>query len=68
MATDEDGKYIKALLMCALEGKESGSAILILNRAGFSNPEIAELVGMNAGAVQMRIQRAKASKKKGRTK
>lgn len=58
-----DTKYLKALLACALNQQEEGKSISLLNRAGFSNGEIAELVGMKPGAVQKRIERAKQANK-----
>lgn len=54
-----DTKYLKALLACALNQQEEGQSILMLNRAGLSNAEIAELLGMKRAAVQKRIERAK---------
>lgn len=68
MASEDQEKYIKALLMCALSGQDGGTAILILNRSGFSHAEIAEMVGLKSGAVQKRVERAKKAKKPMRTR
>jgi hypothetical protein len=66
---ETEDKYIRALLLCALANQDSGDSILILNRAGFSNIEIAEILGMKANAVAMRILRSKSTKSaKGKTK
>jgi DNA-directed RNA polymerase specialized sigma24 family protein len=55
-------KYAKALVLLQLQAlgrpDEPAKPEIVLNRAGFSAREIAELLGKNAGAVAKTIQRA----------
>src|SRR4051794_12790062 len=62
---DEMIKYLKALTFLQLQSMTGSSAFskpeLLLNRAGFTQKEIAGLLGKKESAVGMAIQRAKVA-------
>jgi hypothetical protein len=62
-------KYLKALTYLQLQNVTQGSAFskpeLLLERAGFTNREIGELLNKKEPAVAKTIQRAKAAALKG---
>lgn len=62
MMTDESLKYLRALVYLQLEAR-TGSAFakpeLLLSQAGFSNKEIADMLGKSATAVAKAVSRAK---------
>ena len=62
-------KYLKALTFLQLQNLTQGGSFskteLLLERAGFTNREIADLLNKREGAVSKTIQRAKAAALKG---
>jgi hypothetical protein len=62
---DEMVKYLKALVFLQLQSVTGGSAYsrpeLLLERAGFSHKEIADVLGKTAAAVAKTISRARAA-------
>ena len=63
---DQLEKYLKALLLLELDAREEKATItsVLLSRAGFSNPEIGQLLNKSAGAVKMASRRARLRSKK----
>jgi DNA-directed RNA polymerase specialized sigma24 family protein len=59
----------RLLAMVAIKGVEEGEAIRMLSRAGYSYPEIGELIGKTANAVEVRLRRLRrtSGKKTGRS-
>ena len=61
---DEMVKYLKALTFLQLQAVTGGSAYrkpeLLLERAGFTHREIADMLGKTAMAVAKAVSRAKA--------
>lgn len=64
LAMEEMIKYLKALTFLQLQTVTGGSAYrkpeLLLERAGFTHKEIADILGKTAAAVAKTVSRAKA--------
>jgi DNA-directed RNA polymerase specialized sigma24 family protein len=62
---EELEKYLRALVLLQLDAQrqegEARNPMLLLSQAGFANPEIAELLDKNTGAVQKAVERARKS-------
>ena len=54
----------KLLVLSILQGKTQNECILLLNRVGFRQKEIAELIGTTPNTVNSAIQKAKKKKSK----
>lgn len=67
---EELEKYMKALLLVQLDAAKDGgeptNPAILLSRAGFTNPEIAELLNRNREAVKTAVLRAKKKTRRAR--
>ena len=65
---DELLRYMRALVLLSLndikEEEERQGPDVVLSRAGFTNPEIAQLLGRTAAAVQKAIERSRKASRK----
>lgn len=59
---NEMKKMNKLLVLSILQGKTQSECILLLNKVGFRQTEIAELLGTTANTVNSAIQKSKKKK------
>ena len=62
--TNELKKTNKLLVLSILQGKTQTECILLLNKVGFAQKEIAELVGTTPATVNSTLTKAKKKSKK----
>jgi len=61
-------KLLAFQLMHDMQDASQAEKVKILSKVGFSNPEIAELLGTTSGAVAVQLSRHRAGKKKKKAK